>query len=471
MENHPQLKRSLKLSDLIFLNVAAIVSIRWLSTGAQSGPSSLFLWLLALLIFFIPLGLTVLELHTRVPGEGGLYLWAKEAFGDSHGFITGWSYWISNLVYFPSVLLFASGTFFFFGGEEWHWLGQNSITNILFCMIILWLVIALNIFGLEKAKWIPNVGSISLLILFLILLFSGIISLIQFGSENDFSFSSGNLLPDFSQFSTISFFATMTFAFVGFELAPIMGSEIQNPEKSLPKAVFISGILVVIFYLFGSSVLMIALPADQINLITGIPQAVQAIGDKINFSGIGKIAALFVILSTIAPFAAWMTGSARLPYVVGVDRYLPKSLGKIHSKFSTPYIALITQGVISSLLLFASVAGSSVQEAYWLLLDMTILITFVPFLYLFLSLPFLRMKNIGNENPGFRIPTGMTGIWFISGTGIAATLLSISLSMIPPQNSENSGLFFLKIIGGFLVIIAAGLFFFLRGKKSGVSKL
>src|SRR5471030_3159575 len=121
----------------MLLNIAAVVGLRWLSTAAQIGPSSLALWVLALIIFFVPLALTVLELSSRLPGEGGLYLWSKAAFGDLHGFIAGWSYWTSNLVFFPSVLLFVSGVFVYVAGDRWLPLAGNAIYNAVFCLVAL----------------------------------------------------------------------------------------------------------------------------------------------------------------------------------------------------------------------------------------------------------------------------------------------------------------------------------------------
>jgi hypothetical protein len=84
---------------LVLLNIAAIVGLRWLSTAAQIGPSSLVLWLLGMLCFVMPMALAVFELSSRLPGEGGLHLWAKAAFGDLHGFVAGWTCWMSNLVF------------------------------------------------------------------------------------------------------------------------------------------------------------------------------------------------------------------------------------------------------------------------------------------------------------------------------------------------------------------------------------
>src|SRR6516164_9099262 len=108
-DDAPRLRRSLGTLDLVLMSVAAIISFRWLSIAAQIGPSSLTLWVLGMLTFFVPSALTVLELSSRVPGEGGIYIWSKAAFGELHSFVVGWSYWVSNLVFFPSLLLFIAG--------------------------------------------------------------------------------------------------------------------------------------------------------------------------------------------------------------------------------------------------------------------------------------------------------------------------------------------------------------------------
>src|SRR5580704_19556573 len=115
----PQLHRVIGTFDLVLLNIAAIVSFRWLAVAARIGPSSLTLWVLGLITFLIPSALAVLELSSRCPGEGGVYLWSRAAFGERHAFLAGWSYWISNLVYFPSLLLFMAGVFLYLHGNTW----------------------------------------------------------------------------------------------------------------------------------------------------------------------------------------------------------------------------------------------------------------------------------------------------------------------------------------------------------------
>src|ERR1022692_4443177 len=101
----PQLRRALGLRDLVLFNIAAVIGIRWLAAAAHTGPVSITLWLLAAGFFFIPSALAVATLSARFPDEGGIYVWTKQGFGDWHGFLCGWCYWLSNLFYLPNLLL------------------------------------------------------------------------------------------------------------------------------------------------------------------------------------------------------------------------------------------------------------------------------------------------------------------------------------------------------------------------------
>ncbi|HEV7433153.1 MAG TPA: APC family permease, partial [Steroidobacteraceae bacterium] len=157
----PDLTRALGTFDLVLLYVVAIIGLRWLATAAQLGPASLLLWALGCLVFFVPCGLAVQELSSRIPHEGGLYLWTRAAFGETHGFLAGWAYWLSNLVFFPSLLLFLSGVVLHIAGQSLLRLADSPLYNGLFCLTVLWAVTLLNILGLNRAKWLQNVGGIA----------------------------------------------------------------------------------------------------------------------------------------------------------------------------------------------------------------------------------------------------------------------------------------------------------------------
>ena len=457
------LRRTLGVMDLAFFNIAAILGIRWLSTAAQLGPSSIALWLLAVAIFFIPSGLTVMELSSRDAGEGGIYLWTKAAFGEAHGFVAGWTYWVNNLFYFPGLLLFIAGAFLYLGGDDWTVLGGNAIYNALFSLVLLWLIVGMNVIGLSKGKWIPNVGAIAVALVFVVLVCGGTWAWLEYGSAT--GFSGASMTPDFVEFSTLTFFATMTFAFAGLELGPVMGGEIKDPQRALPRAMLVSGIIIAVIYIAGTGMLLVAVPEGEINVITGIPQALAAIGERIALPGLAVVGAFLVVMSAIGGLGAWFTGVARIPYVIGIDRYLPPALGSTHPAWGTPHVALITQGLVATLLILAAVTESTIEEAYVLLLDMTIILYFIPFLYMFAALPVLRIRAAGNDAGVSLVPGGKAGMWTCSVLGFGATLLSVVLALLPPAGSTDPQLFLLKVGGGCVLFIAAGLVFYFRHRR------
>src|SRR5271165_2402756 len=155
-----QPRRVLGFSDLVMFYLVTTLSLRWIPVAASTGPSSLAIWVVGLLTIFVPLALCVMELSSRYPQEGGLYLWTKRAYGDFPAFLTGWIYWTSNLPYFPAVLYFAASNALYVGGTRWNALQRSPLYFIAFSFFGIGLALALNIVGLNIGKWLSNLGSI-----------------------------------------------------------------------------------------------------------------------------------------------------------------------------------------------------------------------------------------------------------------------------------------------------------------------
>ena len=463
----PQLHRALGTFDLVLLNVSAIVGLRYLSMAAQIGPSSLALWLLGLITFLIPAALTVLELSSRMPGEGGVYLWSKAAFGDLHSFIAGWSYWIANLVFFPSLLIFGAGAFLYVHGGTWLRLADNPVYNATFCLAILWLAIVLNIIGLERAKWLQNVGAVATWTVGALMLCGGVLAWHRFGAATPIDGPA--LLPNLRSLPTLASFATIALAYSGLELGPILGGEIKDPRRTIRRALLIASVAIGVLYIAGTAALLTALAAQQINTISGIPQALTAVAVRAGVPVLGVMAAVLVTLSQIGSLGAWITGTARLPFLFGLDRYLPKALGAVHPSSGSPYVALLTQGVLATAVLLAAIAGSAVHEAYLMLIDMTVILSFLPLLYMFAALPILRRRATGDEANIALVPGGPLVCWLVGGTGFVVTLLALGLAMVPPADSPSRTLFAIKVIGGCSTLIAVGLAFYFRSRR-GVAR-
>ena len=458
----PGLRRALGTFDLVLLNIAAIVGLRWLSTAAQLGPASLTLWIIAFLLFFVPSALTVQELSSRIPHVGGLYRWTQAAFGDTHGFLAGWAYWVSNLVYFPSVLLFVSGVILHVAGPSLRPLAENPVYNGLFCLGLLWAVTFLNILGLRRAKWLQNIGGLASIAIGAQVLIGGAVAWWRFGSATHVTLAS--LAPDLNSLPTLNTFAILILAFVGLELGPILGDEIRNSARSIRRAILVSGVAITVIYVAGTASLLVALPPGQIGVISGIPEAMEATGQRIGMPMFGMIAAALLAITSAGGLGAWITGTARLPFVMGLGHYLPGKLGAIHPRHGTPHVALLVQAAATSVVLLAAISGSTVHEAYLLLIDMTAALSCAVWVYMFAALPVLRRRGVGEREEVALIPGGPRVGWLVAWVGVLATTFATVVSLIPPEGSAHPLLFLIKGAGGCILVFALGLLICHRGR-------
>jgi len=221
---NPRLKRAMGLQDLVMFYLVTALSLRWIATAAAAGPSSIVIWIAGCVAYFVPLTFCVLELSSRYPEEGGMYVWSKKAFGDFAGFMTGWMYWTANLPYYPGLLYFAAGNALFIGGDRWQHLSTSSFYFIAVALGGLALSFYLNLIGLNIGKWLHNLGAIGSWLPAVMLIVMGTAAWFRFGSSTHFAAST--VLPSFD-FKNVFFWSTVAFAFGGVEGASTMGDEIQ----------------------------------------------------------------------------------------------------------------------------------------------------------------------------------------------------------------------------------------------------
>src|SRR5271167_4355934 len=185
---HP--KRALGFRDLVMFYVVTTLSLRWIPVAASVGSRSIAIWVIGLLTIFIPLALCIMELSSRYPQEGGMYLWTKRAFGDFPAFLTGWIYWTSNLPYFPAVLYFAASNALYIGGTRWNAWQRSPLYFITFSFFGVGLALALNIVGLNVGKWLNNLGSVGTWLPVGLLCVVGVVAWMKFGSATSFDAAS-----------------------------------------------------------------------------------------------------------------------------------------------------------------------------------------------------------------------------------------------------------------------------------------
>jgi glutamate:GABA antiporter len=445
------LKRSLGRWDLIALFVVAVFNLNVVPSIAANGGVTVWLWLISLVLFFWPQGIAVIELAHRYPGEGGVYLWAKEVFGDFHGFLSGWCYWTNNMMYVPTVMLYFVGVSVFVLGPGHAALAENKIFTVVASVGLMALLVILNIVGLGVGKWINNLGGIGTGLAAAVLIGLGVLVFVRFGTTvtaADFR------IPPNPRF-VLNSFGVICFGLVGLELASVMGDEIKDPKKTLPGAVAWGGILSGLMYIATTLTLLIAVSKNDINVLQGIVQAVSHMAIRVGADWIVAPFALMLSISIAGIGSAWLAGSARIPFVAGLDSYMPSWLGKTHRRFATPYAALIVQGIVSMILVLVNAVGSGVQETFQRLLSLAVVLQLVPFLYMFAAL--LKLAANPHSETGIY---SRTTLCLAGGSGLLTTTLGIVLAFFPAQQIRSLLSYEMWMFGGTLFFVGLAVFFF-----------
>jgi amino acid transporter len=443
------LERALKTRDIVLFNVAAIVGMRWIALAAANGPSSMFLWVMAAICFFIPQGFAVIALSSAIPEEGGLYVWSTKAFGQRQGFLAGWLYWASNITYFPTLTLSTVVFALYVFGTRFAHLEQSPAYAAGASLVLLGIALVFNIVGLKTGKWVQNIGGLAQWIPSAALLLVGLIALTTSGSATPMPPSS--LIPNFAALPTVLFFANLCFGFAGLELAPTMAGEVVEPRKTFPRAIVISGLSIAAVYLTGTISLLWSLPRNEVSIISGVNQAITKAGAAHGMPWLGAPIALLMTLAGLGGVGAWLIATARLLFVGGLDRYLPPIFGKTHPKWKTPWFAMLFQAVFSAVFIVAAQWGGTVKDAY-----LKLIVYFIPYLYMFASA--VRLREEIRQQPGaIPVPGGKAGSLFWNALGFLTTAVAIVLALIPPADTENKTSFFVQVFIGSFGFLAAGL--------------
>ena len=461
-ESQPHLKRVLGQRDLVLLFVVAVFNLNVVPSIAANGGVTIWLWIISLLLFFAPQGVAVIELAARYPGEGGVYLWAKEVFGDFHGFLSGWCYWTNNMMYVPTVLLYFVGVSVFALGSGHEALADNRVFALSACLALLIVLVLLNIVGLGVGKWINNIGGVGTFVAAALLMGLGVIVCARFGTSitwADFQIPSNPR-------SVLNSFGVICFGLVGLELASIMGDEIQDPAKTLPGAVAWGGILSGFLYVGATLTLLIAVSRSDITVLQGIVQAVSRLARLVGVPWIVAPFAFLLSLSIAGIGSAWLGGSARIPFVAGLDSYMPRWLGSIHSKYRTPYAALLIHAGVSLILVVMNFWSSGVQESFQRMLSLAVVLQLVPFLYMFGAL--LKIALSQNFQ---RVRYSKETLVLAGLSGLLTTTLGIGLAFFPAQQISSLASYETWMVGGTIFFIgAAAFFFFIYGRRKTALK-
>src|SRR5581483_4927727 len=305
----------------------------------------------------------------------------------------------------------------------------------------------LNVVGLEIGKWLNNLGALASFVPAAALIALGFVAWSRFGSAT--VINAHTMVPSTS-LKDVIFWSTIAFAFGGVESGSTMGEEIRDAERTIPRAVLAAGAAVTILYLVTTFSVLLAIPKDQVSGLQGIMQAVQAVATRVSLPWLVPIIAAFVAFNALGGVGGWFAATARLPFVAGIDRFLPEAFGRLHPTWRTPYVALLVQAAIAGVFVFLGQARTSVHGAYEALVSMGIIAYFIPFLFMFAA----------------RIKLGGPSITTVAAAvGFVVTAVSIVLSCIPEDTEPDKTFFVVKVVGASLALVGMGVVVYLIGRR------
>ena len=426
----PELRRELGLRDLTLFAIACIVGVRWVPAAARAGPGSVTLWLLAALFFVVPLAIAVAALTVKYPGAGGLYLWTRNDFGPWHGFLCFWVYWMGIAFWFPSAAIFYLSASAYALGPAYAHLADNRVFLTAASLAAIWIALATNLVGVKIGKWTENLGGAAAWALGALLAALAFLVWEKRGAATRI-----DILPHWN-WATASFWATIAYGMSGMEMAGLMGGEIRDPARTLPRAAWIASAFATAFYAGATVALLVFLRPEQISELNGLAQGGEAAAQALDAQWLSPLIALIVLAAGVGQFGGIGSSVSRLPFAAGVDKLLPEPFGRVHPRWRTPHICILVLGGVASFLLVSIQAGDTMRAAYQAMVSLMVVAGFLPYLYIFGS-AWKAGKRIGA----------------LSGWGV--TVLAIVCSVAPSAEVKNVWLFEGKVAVGTAAVIAS----------------
>ena len=427
-------------ADLLLFSVCAILTIDTLASAASMGQSWFTWWAVTMVLFFVPYGLMTAELGAAWPGEGGLYVWVREGLGPRWGSLAAWFYWINNAYWIPSVYMVFAGTLHAIFLKSWlppslregpgaTWL-QAAIA-----IAVTWLTVLLGVVRLQVSKWVPNVGAVVKVAIFLALGALGIASVMGGrASANPFTmagFFTGGL-------DALRFLPVLVYNALGLELMSSAGDEMRDPQRDVPRVVLLSGALISVVYILGVVGILLAVPLQELSLLTGTWDALAALGPRLGAAGDVAVLLLGIgfLYACVANIVTWSLGVNRVAAAAAVEGALPSSLGRLHPRFNTPARAFVVMGAVSTALLIGNAAlASNASNAFWMIFKLSGLCFLFSYLLAFPAFAILRRTRPDQPRP-YRMPGGTAGAWLAAIVCWLFIAFACVLFFVPSQGVD-----------------------------------
>lgn len=443
MTDQTQHTKTLRQRDMVLFTVSAILLLDTLTAAASVGAPSIFWWLFLGVIFFIPFALICAEMGCAYPEQGGIYAWIRDAFGGRWASRATWCYWVNTAVWIPAIFILFAGVFkqMFFPELSLGW-------QITIGVILTWLAVVVNVVALDVGKWVPNLGAILKVIIFIAIIIGALLHVQHSGMANPLSLDT--LKPDWS--SSLQYIPAIIYGMLGFELVSAGSEEMRDPARDVPRSILISGVMIIVLYLLGTMAVLAAIPAGDINLVEGLVDTLNL------FFGGSPAGAAFVIALGIGALytffsngVTWALGCNRAAAEAAMEGELPRIFAIENKSLGTPVGAAVLMGLVSTLVLvlYGFLSGSN-EDLFWSLFAFSAVIFLLPYEGMLLAFVRMRIVDADHHRP-YRVPGKLGAARLASWTCIAVLALSIVLFMYTPGDGLQ-----LPVLVGVVVTLAIG---------------
>jgi amino acid transporter len=436
-----ELRRELGLRDLIFAQILNVVGSSWVGVASKLGKAHAVFWMSAMLLFYVPLALVVIYLNRVLPLEGGLYQWAKGAFGAFWGFLIAWNLWVYAVVVLGSILFVVPTDLAYSIGPRAAWLPASHAATSVLTGAVLIFIAWVAVQGLSIGKWLHNAGGFLVLLAYAILIFLPVWALMR---GRAVSYTPIPLAWPEVSWVSVAIFGQMTVGGLsGFEYVAIMAGECRDAARNIGRSVAIAAPVIALMFILGTSSVITFVGDRPINLIGPIPQTFRAALGNAGFaSHFASVAILLLLVRAISASSLIFTGLTRLPVTAGWDHLLPAWFTRLDPRRRTPVNSILFVTVLAIVLIFSSMLGVREQEALQLLNSASNVHYGIAYVALF-AIPLFGSARLRHSLPPWLRLPAMAGL--ISSA--IAVLIAVYPIVDVVSNLEYAG----KIIGVVLV--------------------
>ncbi|GGI13315.1 amino acid permease [Gottfriedia solisilvae] len=418
--------KKLGVLALSFLSINSILGLRNIAFASTIGPSAMFYWIIAAIIYFIPLGLIVAELSTTYPNQGGMGVWVRKAFGEKASFLCSWFFWIANFTYYPSLLL--TTTIAIAYGINQPGIANNPMKTAIISSIIFWIVTLLTLKGTKMSGRLASIGAPLGVLVPAILIFGfGIYSMLS-GETSATNFTSESIMPNNLSFGTIMFLSTLMFGFSGAEMLGTIAGNVKNPQKTFPRAILITSIIIATVYILATIAFQFVITISSDQTATALYLFADKITNQFGLSfSLSQILGICFVLAFVGSLS-FLILNPSVMIAESAKEVLSKNLLK-KNKDGMPATLVKGQAIAVTLILLLSAFVPSVSSALNMLILMSTLAFFIPYVFLISAYIKLRMTEKNIERP-FKIKNNKVAIT-VALVGMLSVVGTILLTLIP----------------------------------------